>query len=304
MNNNEQPKLIQPNYSQPLPEDLACPSEDDDDLEDADDIREELENEKIMTEQPWSRPGTPVWGTTTPSYYTTPPVHSSPFSSPHTVNPWLSSTRPSTFGGYGTGIGYNGTTSYTQGQPFGNGYGNLVPAQVMNFHVQQNHQIPRDKSIIIVDLLDGLIETLSSGGKPGFLPRGIYDIRLRFEVWDRITCFGSGIKIGVLVPKVLVNTAGGDGPWRAFTNYIVHSLSEYLRIPAENVFLIIQEGLGQSKAGVLGYFLSQLGVMKSKDILYIGLRSGNFGQAIEDKKAAEDLGLDYIDLTTLITQYY
>lgn len=165
-------------------------------------------------------------------------------------------------------------------------------------------EIDRKKKVIFCDVLDCLVETFQSGGKPGLLPRGIYDIRLRFEVWDKLGIF-SPERIYAMVPRCLLNSSNGSDSWRVMLEYVICSLSEYLRLPYVNCQVLTQTAIGQPKEEMIESILSG-GKYKipKEDVVQIGIESGMYGQNNRDQLAAQKCGIDYIDLGQLMTVYW
>lgn len=189
-----------------------------------------------------------------------------------------------------------GTTS---GSSWGGGYSS---PQNNSWSNNEKREINRQKKVIFCDVLDCLIETFQSNGKPGLLPRGIYDVRLRFEVWDKLACFNPE-KIYAIIPGSLLSSSNGSDSWRVLLDYIICALSEYLRVPYTSCQIIIQSQLGQTKDIIIGSVLKGL-TYKKEDIIQIGLNSGLYGQSDRDLLAAEKLRIDYLDLGQLITMYF
>ena len=79
-------------------------------------------------------------------------------------------------------------------------------------------ELNRDNKVILCDVLDCLVETYQSGGKPGLIPRGIYDVRLRFEVWDKLGCFTPD-RIYAMVPKQFLLSSNGSQSWKIMLEY-------------------------------------------------------------------------------------
>lgn len=189
-----------------------------------------------------------------------------------------------------------GTTS---GSSWGGGYSS---PQNNSWSNNEKREINRQKKVIFCDVLDCLIETFQSNGKPGLLPRGIYDVRLRFEVWDKLACFNPE-KIYAIIPGSLLSSSNGSDSWRVLLDYIICALSEYLRVPYTSCQIIIQSQLGQTKDIIIGSVLEGL-TYKKEDIIQIGLNSGLYGQSDKDLLAAEKLRIDYLDLGQLLSLYF
>ena len=164
----------------------------------------------------------------------------------------------------------------------------------------EKKEINRKKRVIICDVLDCLVETYQSNGKPGLLPRGIYDMRLRFEVWDKIACFNPE-KVFAMVPRALLNSSNGSDSWKVMLDYIVCSFSEYLRSPYQVCQIILQTRIGQPKEELIQQVL---GNIAKDDIIQIGVNSGLYGQNNKDQMAAMICGIDYIDLGTFMSSYF
>lgn len=165
-------------------------------------------------------------------------------------------------------------------------------------------EVNRKKKVIFCDILDCLVETYQSNGRPGLLPRGIYDIKLRFEVWDKLSMF-SPERIYAMVPRFLLNSSNGSESWRVMLEYVICSLSEYLRLPYKNCQVLTQTSIGQSKEEVMLSILDGGEYKIPRDeVVQIGIESGLSGQNNRDQLAAEICGIDYIDLNQLMTIYW
>lgn len=296
---------LRPDYSEEdLKEDPPGPSEDDDDDddEDDDDLDEDISDtnegeeeeqiekitrnqeklvEKIMTETPFGQQSTG----TSPSWR---PENNSPWPQQqsnrggwngNTNGPWGGSTNQPWTGGGSTGT-----------------WGSSAAGK---------KEINREKDIIFCDVFDCLVETLSSNGRPGFFPRGVYDIRLRFEVWDKIACFNPRKIFGLVCGNVdLFNKQGYNSSWIILMDYIARALSEYLRIPNENCQIIIQNNYYMRKEGIISSVIEREKIDKKESIIQIGLESGLYGQSNRDFLASQAVGIDYLDLGQLLNLYY
>lgn len=308
----DEPKeYLKPDYSEesektPYDDPIGGPTEDDDDddydindLDEAEEYRkveklmndqEEL-NEKIMTQTPFGQPTQSPgqqWGTTGSSPWTQGGGNSWGQQS----YPWQQSNNPKpTWGGNnnspwssGGGSNFWGGSSGTNSQ--GNG----------------RKEIDRKKEVVFCDVLDCLIETLSSNGRPGLLPRGIYDMRLRFEVWDKIACFNPS-RIFAMIPRNLILSSNGSNSWLKLLDYVICSLSEYLRVPYGSCQIITLRDFGNGKDALISSILEKEKIKKSSAI-QIGLESGLYGQSNRDILVAERIGIDYVDLGQLMNMYY
>lgn len=244
-------------------------------------------NKKIMQQTPFGQPvnnwgisnNQSSWGSTTT------PGSSWGNNTSQQQLPWQRNPSPSW--GTNSGSSWGGGYSSPQNSSWGN---------------NEKREINRQKKVIFCDVLDCLIETFQSNGKPGLLPRGIYDIRLRFEVWDKLACFNPE-KIYAIIPGSLLSSSNGSDSWRVLLDYIICALSEYLRVPYTNCQIIIQSQLGQTKDIIISSVLKNL-TYDRDDIIHIGLNSGLFGQSDKDLLTSKNLGIDYLDLGQLLSLYY
>lgn len=210
-------------------------------------------------------------------------------------NPW----QQKSWGNIGTSAwGNTGGSSWGTGSSWNNNSGNSWGS----WNNVKKESIDRTKKIIFCDFLDCLIETYQSNGKPGLLPRGVYDVRLRFEVWDKLKCFGAE-KIYAVTPKMNIITNNGIDSWTVLMNYVTCSLSEYLRVQYNNCQILTQSHISQSKMDLIKYAIDKSKINKS-DALMIGLNSGLVGQSDSDRLVAEHCGIDYVDLGQLMSMYF
>lgn len=289
----EEKKYIPPDYSND-PEDDD--DDDDDDISEDDDgevetylDNQEQLNKKIMTTTPFN--STPNWGNTGSSWGTG--TQQSPWGQPQNSSPWSKPTTPS-WGSSTPGWGSNNGSTWGSSS-FGANTWN-------NSNQTGKKEIDRQKKVIFCDVLDCLIETIQSSGKPGLLPRGIYDIRLRFEVWDKIACFNP-TRVYAMVPRCLLLSSNGSESWKIMLNYVICSLSEYLRVPYYNCQILVQSTVDQAKEDMIRPIIKNNFIPK-KEIIQIGLNSGLYGQNNKDQFAAQCCGIDYVDLGQLLSSYY
>lgn len=288
---------LAPDYSQDEDdEDLDDIDDDDDDDIDLDvedegeienylDNQEQLNNNKNMQTTPfYTPPSTPSnsWGS----------QPSSPWSN---SSPW-GNTQGSSWGNTNNSSNNPWQRPSTPTWGSGSSWGTRT-----NFPDQGRKEIDRNKDIIFCDILDCLVETLQSNGNPGLLPRGIYDIRLKFEVWNKIACFNPS-RIYAVVPKCLLLSSNGSDSWKVMLDYVMCCLSEYLRIPYYSCQVLVQENLAQTKEDVMRPVVDN--ISDKKAAVFIGLSSGLNGQSDRDKLTAQSCGLDYLDLGQLMSMYF
>ena len=169
-------------------------------------------------------------------------------------------------------------------------------------NVNGKTEIDRTKKVVITDFLDIIVETYQSNGKPGLLPRDIYDLMPRFSVWDKIAAY-SPEKIYVLCPFA-ANRFGQDAlNWETACKYFCASLNSYLRKPYIACKYI--QGNGQPKEQIIRELINNpWNEIDKSSVVCIGINSGLYGQSNIDKIAAENNNIDYIDLDRLLTQMY
>lgn len=154
--------------------------------------------------------------------------------------------------------------------------------------------------IIFTDLDDTLIETLSGET----FPKGIWDMRLRFDVLD---------KLKELSPKVIliVSNQGGiqngivdEYNFKRKLEFIRYSIEEYTGCCVDGTYCSSNDKNcinRKPNTGMLQYLLKYKHVDLSKtpktDMLMIGDASGLSGQFSDsDKRCAENFGIDYLDV--------
>lgn len=237
--------------------------------------KEEIEEEKPMT-TPFSNPPqqntTPRWGS---GNLTSNPI-STPWSSPQPMN--------NSTGMWGSS---NGVWKPPQTSTWGQ---NNATKETIN----------RSKKVIFIDFLDGIVETYQSNQVPGYLPRDIFDLTPRFDVWQKISAFNPE-RVYIMVPKNLLPSTNGAEGWQAALTYYCCSLSSYLRVPYTNCQILVGSVIGQSKASLMASVIDDKSrPINKQDVVSIGFRSGLQGQPDIDLVAANECGIDYIDLYNLL----
>ena len=161
----------------------------------------------------------------------------------------------------------------------------------------------KNYEVIFADLDGTLINTISGE----IFPKGIWDMKINFEVLD---------KIKEINPKCLLIVTNQGGIEKGFVNernfqfkmeYICRSIREYTGVYTEysyctsndkdntyrkpNIGMIDSLALKMIKNGII-----ENGIETDK-ILMIGDASGKEGQFSDsDKKCAENAGFDYLDV--------
>lgn len=167
----------------------------------------------------------------------------------------------------------------------------------------QKEPINRDKQIIFCDFLDCIVETYDSQGRPGYLPRDIYDLKPRFEVWQKLAAFNPK-QIYAMIPVNLIPNTNGDESWIKTLEYFCCSLSAFLQLPPGSCRILAQTLIGQPKEDLMASILHSGLPIQLKDAIYIGIYSGLAGQSNKDQVAAIRCGIDYLDLGMLLNNMY
>jgi len=284
----EEKSFIPPDYSdlkgeEELPFDADLSGDDDDD--DGDLVSdEELEHDKIVEELEENKPkmsfgsgfgspsSKPTWGTGWGDQ-----------GNKQENNGWWGSGNPQQNNGWwGSGSGGN------------NGWGTPKTGN------QNDKPINRDKKVIFIDFFDGLMETYQSNGQAGFLPRAVYDLKPRFEVWTKIAAFNPSYVFGI-VQKEFLNDINGIEGWSMVLEGWCCCLSSFLRKQYGCAQILLSTSIYQPKDWVISNALANL---KKEDCIYIGLQSGLYNQSNQDLVTAQKCGIDYVDLNQLLNNMY
>ena len=165
----------------------------------------------------------------------------------------------------------------------------------------------KNYEIIFVDLDGTLIETISGNT----FPKGIWDMRIKFNVLD---------KIKEINPKCLLIVTNQGGIELGYIDkrnfefkmeYICRSIKEYTGIYTEYSYCASNDKnniFRKPNIGMLDSLTERMivkGIIENgiatDNILMIGDASGKEGQFSDsDKKCAENAGFDYIDVEDLI----
>lgn len=293
------------------------PSEDDDDddidVDLLDDIEDEVEADKQANKpvnppsttssySPWNSSG---WKGTDSNTYQQQP-HQNPTIFPNTWGNNQTSNQPQ-WGNYRPG-GWNnwGNNGQVNNTPT---WGNSGSSWVNNGSRQN---LPRQKKIVMCDLLDNVIEPLSAQGKIGIHPQGIYDMRIKFEVLDRFKAINPEF-LFILTNQNFTPGTAASKVYKAMIDYLVFSIAEYMRLPYENVRCITKTGYDiqdpnvKPNTGLIQLALKTIPDVtkrfKKEDILICGMASGMAGQGNRDIEMARKFGVDYIDIQELLNRY-
>ena len=165
----------------------------------------------------------------------------------------------------------------------------------------------KNKKVIFCDLDGTLIDTISGET----FPKGIWDMRLKFDVLDAIK---------KIKPKCLLIVTNQGGIEKGFVNrrnfefkmeYLCRSIKEYTGIPVEYSYCekngpnykYRKPNIGMLDS--LMYKMINRGIVENgietDKMLMIGDASGKEGQFSDsDKKTAENFGIDYMDVNDFV----
>lgn len=164
----------------------------------------------------------------------------------------------------------------------------------------------KNYEVIFVDLDGTLINTISGET----FPKGIWDMKINFDVLD---------KIKEINPKCLLIVTNQGGIEKGFVNernfqfkmeYICRSIEEYIGVEVEYYYCTSNDKDNKYRKPNIGMIDSLIreiikstienGIETDK-ILMIGDASGKEGQFSDsDKKCAENAGFDYLDINDFI----
>ena len=150
--------------------------------------------------------------------------------------------------------------------------------------------------VIFADLDCTLIDTISGET----FPKGIWDMKIKFDVLD---------KIKELKPSFLFIVSNQGGIEKGFVNeyhfcaklgFIVHSIEEYCDIAVDYYYCSTnyKDENRKPNCGMLKDALMEYDIPCDKsEMLMIGNASGKPGQFSDsDKKTAENFSIDYLDV--------
>lgn len=280
-------ELSNPNEEDELLEDL---DDDEDDLDDIDEGAEENYIEQVERGQ--ERFNREIL-TSNNNYNMSDQPWKSFSSSNENKAPWEKS-QPQPTNNFGSSWGNSrwGNNSSS----WGSGFNSLNQQQSVDYSINS-----KTKTILVVNALDCIVESYDSNGKPGIIPRSIFDLKPRFDVWDRISSFNPSFVYMLFPANGIVPSIDDPEVVEVASRYLSLCVESYLRIPRHHC-TIVKESLGTNK---LNNIILLLGPnMKTDDILYLGVRSGRYGLSSEDKDAAALVSIDYMDLYNLLSGRY
>ena len=164
----------------------------------------------------------------------------------------------------------------------------------------------KEYKVIFADLDGTLIKTISGET----FPKGIWDMRIRFEVLDKI----NEIKPNYLL---IVSNQGGiesgfvdEYDFRSKSEYITRAIREYCGCECYAMYCATNDktdSYRKPNTGMLenlmeSYIGDDFEYIKQKSLM-IGDASGKEGQFSDsDKRTAENFGIDYMDVNDFVSE--
>lgn len=305
LNKEEEDNLIPPDYT-------GHPEDDDplEEIEEIDESDEDARIEEILNNQRQeTNTSTTNINTVRMDAPFTPSFNSgSRFGSGNSgAAPWeqqksQSQSTPSWSSWGSSGSGNNNQPS----TPWGNGNSGSIYQNQQKVDYTINS---KQKRIVVCDALDCLVESYDSNGKPGLLPRAMFDLKPKFNVWEKISSFNPE-KVYIIFPSnELVPGLGDRYLARVALEYLVCSITTYLRIPLGDCHVLKQMQQHTPKDRILGSVLEDPNkpgniIYNPDEVVYIGIHSGRWGLSDRDLRAAKTVGIDYIDMYNLLEGKY
>ena len=212
--------------------------------------------------------------------------------------PWEQNKSPqqtSTWGGNNSWNSGSRSFGQSQKQPWG------TPQQPQQSDALDSRFNQKIKNIIICDFLDCLVESYDSAGKPGIIPRALWDLKPKLDVWEKIRSFNPKIVYTIFPDYRIIPSLGGEASTNIALVYFRRSLSAYLRIPEIDCKILLQKQQHTPKERILFGVKNEV---NAEDVVYVGVYSGKYGLSGGDIQAAHQVGIDYIDIFNLLQGYY
>lgn len=167
-----------------------------------------------------------------------------------------------------------------------------------------------NKKFIFIDLDGTLIDTATNET----FPKGVWDMKIKFDVWDVLKKFVKENEtefIGIISNQGgITNGFINESHFLNKLRYISDSLSEYVGISvyAEYCSEFVKDNwFRKPNPGMIEEILSRVKLYENdnnynkSEMIMIGDASGKDGQFSDsDKKTAENFGIDYIDVNDFI----
>ena len=257
---------------------------------------------------------TPTFGGGTSGYQSNPLYRpANPTPSPFTSNSlsggslWNSSTPSSRFnpGGWGN----YGTTN----SGYGTNY-NLNPGYMTN---GERRPLPRHCRVLFCELDDVLIQPIVSDicptGRVGIGRRGIYDVQLKWPVWEVIRCINPEFVFIITNQDINPNDQEALTHYQEMTDSIVSQLSKFIYISQDRCKCFTKLGRNRNEftkpnTGLMTRALQSVpglaNVIRREDMAMIGAQSGGPGQSDVDFRMAMNFGInEYIPVDQILLYY-
>lgn len=158
---------------------------------------------------------------------------------------------------------------------------------------------------VILDVLDGLYESWEANGKPNILPRAIFDLKPKFEVWEKLQVFSPTKLYVIFPPNEMIPSFGNPEASGIAQEYVAHCISTYLRIPRRDCQIFQQMIQGVPKERILQSIIKDWtqgvgpNVGNQQELIYVGAHSGLYDMGTMDFDAAKNVGIDFMNLYNL-----
>lgn len=219
---------------------------------------------------------------------------------------------------------YPGPTTTWPPRPTTTPWTGTAPQRTAGYQQAEKTRIDRRKKIIFLDLFDILIESESAVKEQqsgyltgsnnykisGVAPRGLYDIKLKTEVWSKLAAFGADYIFCITCQPE--KSQEELKTWKVMTDFVMYALADYLRLPHDNCKCFTKIGFDRDsedtkpRTGLMKKALMTIQgyPYKRKDLIVVGINSGYQNQSNIDRLMAKNAGVDYIDVNDLLTTYY
>ena len=162
----------------------------------------------------------------------------------------------------------------------------------------------KDYNIIFADLDGTLIDTVSGET----FPKGIWDMKIRFEVLDKIKKLNPQYILIVSNQGGIENGFVDEHNFKSKSEYITRAIGEYCNCKCygmyctsnDKSYIYCKPNIGMLESLTESYVGDDFDYIKSVSLM-IGDASGKEGQFSDsDKKTAENFGIDYLDINDFL----
>ena len=155
------------------------------------------------------------------------------------------------------------------------------------------------RDVVICDALDCLFESYTSGGRPNVNPRAVFDLRPRFDVWDRLASLSPNIVCVMFPNQSSIPSFGSSKEFKVVIEYVLLCLSSYLRIDRNSCVALQAMRPNQPKDKLIKSALNLTGISKENTV-YVGVYGGDWDLSDSDKLVAERSGVDFMSIFKLL----